>query len=99
MKDASECLAEYRIVPVVSHVQDGLESAEDLDCKRKEISSVKLLFIYTMSNPSFDQPLIIKVANIVWSRKSRSLWTRTVLPKLMGMNKISKSKKIKDVKV
>ena len=29
MKNATEFLAEYRIVPVVSHVLEGLESAEE----------------------------------------------------------------------
>ena len=29
MKNATEFLAEHRIVPVVSHVLDGLESAEE----------------------------------------------------------------------
>ena len=29
MKEATEFLAEHRIVPVVSHVLDGLESAEE----------------------------------------------------------------------
>lgn len=29
MKDATEFLAEHRIIPIVSHVLDGLESAEE----------------------------------------------------------------------
>ena len=29
MKDATEFLAEHRMIPVVSHVLDGLESAEE----------------------------------------------------------------------
>ena len=65
-RDATECLAECRIVP--AHVLDGLESTEEgIKLLKKGDQFGEVIIDLHHVTPSFDQALIPKVANIVQS--------------------------------